>query len=359
MNDNENSRQLEGSHEKRRHHWPVVILGIATFTFLTGCTSIPTKEFESYKAAFNAAKGSAQDVITESQLRAESIATLPQNLTRADVKVKQLNDRTAALQARLDALELIGNYNETLADLAAGTDPAAIQGNVEGIRDGLSQFGFKQLTTLVGNASPYTAVIAQGISIIDDLIKQKKFKDAVIAGKGPITNIVQILADDADSIHTIEEQWISFESDKERDQLTDLKFRISDLVKDYTPSDDLTNAINRFIQAIGSLNDPPVADALKPKFTFGVKATGAADLEVIKGLADEAQQHVDAYNKTKAQIEAHKQMIAEYKQLLLKVNQAIATLDSAVHGNRVAAAQSFIDQVLKLRKAILAVQNTK
>jgi len=334
---------------------PAMILLICV---LAACVSIPTSEFNGYLNSFNSAKSSAQDFILQAKVAAETVANSPDNPARPNERVEKLNERLAALDARLAALDLISDYNNILTSLASGSDPKAIQGQIEGFRDTLSSFGFSKLVSLGSKASPYTAAIAEAVSLIDDLIKKQKFKQAIEAGQKPIIGILQILQEDADNLHEIEAQLIQLKRDAEETQLRKTQVRLKNLVAQYQSSPDLDRIISRYGETLTALTDSPLAQERINK-PAGATAATPADLEVMQSLLDGVSQSVLALNRLTDSINAHQKVTDEYKKSLATTASALQNLNAAIKANQRAALVGFAEQALHLREALLKYQNTK
>ncbi len=336
----------------RKAALPLVLL------MLAGCVSVPTTEFNGYLNSFNLAKTSSQDFLLNAKLAAEFIANSPDNPASPTERVNKLGERRAALDARLDALELISDYNNILVSLASGADPKSVQSQIEGLRDGLSSFGFSKLTSLAGKVSPYTAVIAEAVSLIDDLIKKQKFKEAVRAGQRPILGLLEILQQDADSVQEIQAQLILLKRDSEETKLRKLQLRIKVLVSQYQRSPEVDRSVARYNEALAKLADSPLADN-KLDSPNGATAATPVDWAVVQTLVDEAAKQMEIFNQYSESVKAHQKVTDEYKKLLATTGSALQNLNAAIKSNQRAALIGFIQQSLQLRQSILELQHAK
>ena len=331
---------------------------VLVILMVSGCASIPTSEFNGYLSSFNVAKTSSQDLLLNAKLAAEFIANAPNNPDRPTDRVNKLGERRAALDARLAALELISDYNSALCSLASGADPKSVQGQIEGLRDGLSSFGFTKLTALVGKASPYTALIAEAVSLIDDLIKKQKFKQAIQAGEKPILGILEILQEDADSIHEIQSQLILLKRDIEETKLAKLRPRIAHLLNGYQSSVDLDRAVARYNDVVAKLGDSPLA-SIKLSNPSGQTSATPGELVVVQTLVDEASNAVEGYNQHNDEVAAHQKVVTEYKKMLATLGSSFKTIGAAIKSNQRAAIVGFVQQALQFRQSILELQHAK
>lgn len=345
------------------------LLAIATLLcvviILCGCATIPHKEFETYRSNFASAKSAAQDVILSAKIAAEIVAKSGDNRDGPNVRQEKLTDRITALDARLQALELISQYNEVLVDLASGTDPEAVVGNLTTLSSGLSSFGVSGLTKLVEEATPLFGVVSQTVAVIDDLIKKKKFKEAANAAQTPIIAIIEILQEDANSIHEIQEQLILLRQDKEYSAIVSLKKRLNNLANAYPQSDALNELIDSFNRRVITdlKDDQAIIDDLNITHTPATGGAAApantADLETMKTLVDQIEVGISAHNNYEDQVSAHHRLINEYKKVLTATANSFISLNTAVLSNQRAATTAFLANALNLRKAIIEYQEVK
>jgi hypothetical protein len=331
---------------------------ILLMCLFAGCVSVPTSEFNSYLNSFNSAKSTAQDFILQAKVAAETVANSPDNPARPNERVEKLNERRVALDTRLAALDLISEYNNILVALAEGSDPKAIEGQIEGFRDALSSFGFSKLASLGSKASPYTAAIAEAVRLIDDQIKKQKFKQAVEAGQKPIIGVLEILQEDADNIHEIEAQLIQLKRDLEETQLRKTQIRLKNLVATYQSSPDLDQIISRYEETLATLTDSPLAQN-KINNPAGAAMATAADLAILQSLLDNISHSILGFNRLTDAIKAHQKVTEEYKLSLASTASALQNLNAGIKMNQRAALVGFAEQALHLREALLKYQNTK
>jgi len=329
---------------------------------LAACAGVPQKEFEVYRSNFNTAKATAEDIILQAKLDAEQTAKLPANKDPVAERDRKLAERTAALDARLAALNLIAQYNAVLVALADGDDPAAVQSNLQNLSKGLSSFGSSKLTALVANAGPLAGMISQAVTIVDALIKQKKFRDATIQAQPAILGILHVLQEDADRIHAIQVQLVELRRDSDWNKVISLKKRLAKMANGYAKSSELDGVAGQYDKQIARIQPPPSEPTLfdldyAP--SGNTKATDA-EIEVMKGMVDEVTRHVDSYNAFGDEIEAHGKAISQYKALLDSVTLSFNAMSAAESSPQFeAVTQQVVKQGLALRQAVLGYQEAR
>jgi len=345
---------------ERAHRSYLLTITLLT-AFIAACTTIPTQELTTYQNNFSIAKTSVQEMILAAKIAAENVAQHPDNPDGLHVRQKKLGERNTALDARLAAVELIDEYNAALVSLASGVDPAAIEGNLNNIVEGLGAFDAAAFTDIVESVTPLVGAISQAISVIDDLVKQEKFKEAVSAAQEPVIGIITILIDDAGSIHEIEAQLIGFRQEEEYLQLTALRKRLLKSINTYKATDELTKLVKRSNELIKTLKsqDQSLIQDLQVKPTPGQRSPGLADIETVHTLVDQIGERIKNFNAFNDQILAHETLTEEYRNVLRATSSAFIKLNTAVRTNQRTGTVKFMESMLNLRKAALEYQEAK
>ena len=321
---------------------------------LTACSAIPKQEFSNYVTNFNSAKSTTQDIILGVWVTEES---------KNDGSYEQqamLEQKLKALNARLDALELISKYNNILVGLASGTDPAAVQSNLMNLSEGLSSFGSNSLSSLVKSAAPYGELIASAVTLIDNAIKANEFRNAVQEAYKPVVGIVDILLQDADDLFEIQIQYLSDDLDPERDQIIDLRFDFQDFVNTLNSSEDVNTEISNYNNSIKLMNVKPEK---RPDLIVHLPGSShnadASDYNMLKLLSSQTSEHINKYNNIIDQINALNNVKVEYKNVLKSTSQAFKNLNFAIQHEQYVLPTDFIIDVLALRKSYLKLQEAK
>lgn len=337
---------------------------LAAVILLVSCQTIPTQEFDAYLAHFQTAKTATEDVILKARIRAKTIADDPRNRDITSVRAKQLKNRQAALQARLEALSVIDSYNRVLTGLASGRPPEDIASDMVSFSDGLSEFNVDGISDLVDAGSPYLGLISEAISLIDGYILAKQFGKVAAAGEKPVLGIVQVLVDDADNLVSIESQWIKLNyTDPHRKQINDIRKQIQRLALTIEANKGVDRVIvvtNAHLQRyrIDAAKKPPVIDndvdpSQKPV------AARASDIEVLKLLAARLGESVDEFNAGLDRIDAYEAMIVEYQGVLGSTSKSLVSLNRMIATGRPAAGVDLVTSVYRLRESYLALEEAQ
>ena len=321
---------------------------------LVGCSGIPRQDLENYVTNFNSAKSTTQDIILIVKLIAESESE------QSNEGAVALEEKINALDARLDALDLISNYNDILVSLASGTDPEAVYGSLQNLGNGLSSFGSKSISSLVENAMPYGELISQAVALIDNAIKAEQFKDAVNAAHKPIQGIIDILIQDSDDLFEIQEQSLSKRQDPERDKIIDLRFSFQELINSYSAEENIESLISEFNENLILMNVP--SEELPDQVEYlsgGTNNPDVADINTLKLLVNQLSVHIQNYNKIVEQLEAIADVKLQYQNLLQVTSESFENLNFAIQHEQYFLPIDLTIDVLNLRKAYLKLQEAK
>ncbi len=312
--------------------------------------------YETYRSNFNTARTASEEILITMKVRANQVAEHPDNPDGPNVRRQKLEERIAALDARLRAWELIAQYNDVLVSLASGTDPAAIENDLTSLANNLSTFGISSLTKLVEGASPVFGVISEAAAMIDDFIKKEKFKEAVTAAQKPILGIIDILREDSDDIIVIEEQLIMLKQDNEYMELARFVRRLRSMVNAYAQSEELDKLISQYNESIEQLkeDDRDIINELKISHRpfDNLADANAIDFETMKILVDQIDERISSYNALSDQVEALNALMKEYNELITATQNSFISFNTA-------ARNAFLSDVLNLRKALIKYRETK
>ena len=326
-------------------------------SFLPGC-AIPKATFRNYTENFTMVKTTAQQLYLHAGAIAENIADRPATEGTTTEKFKKLASRKAALESRLEALDLIDQYNRALTALASGTNPKQLQDDLTTLGNNLASFKATTILNLASKTSPYLAIVAQGITAIDNAIKRKNFTKIADEAQPPLIAILDILIEDVNSLQELFLQEIKQEQDPHREQLDSEASRFYKALKHLKLTDELNTLLNRHNEIRKKMMREEVKlITYKPDAEVSDPTLG--DIEALNILTDQTELNVIAYNKIEQRLMAQTAMIDEYKKTLQATKKAFITLNSETKTNRYAGTGEFIRQALELRKATLKIQGVQ
>lgn len=325
---------------------------------LSGCASVHQGTLNAYTSNFSSVYSQAQDLYLRSEIVAENIADRPETEGTVTNKVKDLEARKAALRARLAALDIINKYNGILSSLAIGESPANLKGQITQLQQGLTSFDVAPIAKLVQSAAPFLGVLSQGVALVEDAVMKNKLRVAITQAQRPISAILNILAEDADSLEDILGPELKRQQDPYRAQVDSLSRRFNARIKELKASsetDALLEKTNTARLSMNRNNDKPIqhrpsANAMDPT---------QSDLDSLTLLAVQVEMSAIEFKKLDAQIDAQHALLNTYKNTLAATKSAFIALESAVDASRIVATHDFIKQTLELKKAALQLREAK
>ncbi|MDX6768928.1 MAG: hypothetical protein SF051_05305 [Elusimicrobiota bacterium] len=325
---------------------------------VTGCGTVPQASFNSYLQSFSGVKANAEDLYLRSTLAAENIASRPEKEGTVAEKFKELENRKAALETGLAAVNLIDRYNSVLIALASGKSKESVQSDLTGLQQDLSSLNLQRITKMVEKAGPYLEVVSQGVALVEDTIKRKKFAEAVAAAQKPMAGIVDILIIDADNLEELLVQDIQREQDPYFKQIGSYGGRVNKRLKELKSTPEIVTLLGRVNQARVSLAHESVT-ALEPQAGESASTASSADLDALTVLAGQTESAALAYNKIEERVKAQRAVFREYKNALLATKRTFAALKDDTEAGRYAATRDFIQQARDLRMAALKLREAR
>ncbi|MCW8822690.1 MAG: hypothetical protein OQK63_01305, partial [Ignavibacteriaceae bacterium] len=260
----------------------------------------------------------------------------------------------------LAALDLIDKYNDVLVELASGTDPDAVRGSLQNISSGLSYFGTNSLTSLLSNVAPYGEIISQAVALIDNAIKENKFKEAVDAAQKPIQAIIDILQQDADDLFEIQVQTLGDKKDSYRDRIIELRFDFQDFVNTLENDNNVNSSIDEFNKVTRTMKTSN--DKLPDQINYSptnVRLPNSNDYNLLKVIYTQVDENVTEFNKIVTQFNAVEEVKTSYKEALTATSDAFKNLNFAIQNNQLVMPIDFAIYALNLSKAYLKYQEAK
>ncbi|KAF0125866.1 MAG: hypothetical protein FD189_1287 [Elusimicrobia bacterium] len=206
--------------------------------------------------------------------------------------------------------------------------------------------------------APFTEVISQGIALVENAVKKKKFRRAVLEAQRPLTGILDVLIADSDDLQDIFIQELERAQDPYRKQVDSCGSRFQRRLKEFRLTDGLEALLARHNQIRTRMRRSGVKQ-ITYQPTGSVADPTSADMEAMTLLVDQAELNVINYNYVEGKILAQISVFEEYRNVLGVTKQAFMALPAAINAAQFAATNSFIKQARDLRKAILKLQEAK
>ena len=342
--------------------WPVVV-SIALAVAAAGCTTVPTKEFASYRDAFAQARAAGEEVLLDygaasnqaQAINAQLASPQPrQRVASFDASSASRPTTADAVAVRMQAWDVVARYNDLLTDLAEGKAANELAGAVDGLSSSLAAF---PITSVALSATQVSGYLAPLKPLALEAVREKSRRDFVAAvGKGgDLINgtFLKLLRDDTKDFYAARKGLNDMAYEPLVNQVARIATRFDTLAKPLQDSPEVQQtrlALNAQLARLAPLSSgkpriPPV-DA-----STGSAVPTAVQVLQLETLTTTATGLVaDALAKD-AELEAYEKVLAAYVALLNQV-------ETSMHGLQLAAAQAQpgIPSGDKLESAVIALR---
>lgn len=323
-----------------------------------GCTTIPQGEFQNYRRSFDEARTQSQNVLADfaaarrekSNLVAQAESTTATTVTELPLEVRlglgKFDVRTPAggaedIEARLQAWEILDQYNRSLLALAAGRSPQEVEGAVNGLLAGLQKIPIKPLTDAIGDMVPYASVISGLIELIQKEVEARRFRSAVLAGAPLMRRFVECLLADANHFGSYREALFNLYFTRAEAEMIRQVGRFRSGLGQHSWEAAHTNAVNRLV---GRVNAARVLTSTGPSFTEvspnpGAAPPGAAigqdvNLVQLEVFATAIEARAATARELAARFIAYRELMNRYGQLLQELSRTQEALTQAATSGR-------------------------
>ena len=331
------------------------------------CTSVPIREFTSYKQVFAEARAAGEQVLFDYSAavkeyeQARKLQAGNSSATRAASALEidrpaNFDPATAAADAtklddvavRIRAWDTVQRYNDVLLSLAEGKSVAQVSAAVNGLMQSLATFPLDDIAQAAGMVSPYVAVLREVLALGEFERSRREFVSAVKKGapligvpireraetgdKKTFESFLKLLRDDAQNFFNIRKGLNDLAYDHIVDAAADLRRQYRTLLLDYksnTDLDKLTAAVNELLKAVS-------LPAIELSAAEKAQATGVATPLVFSQLVQIKAQigaQVAAARKKTGELTAYQSMTAAYVKLIDQVSASLLALLTAVESN--------------------------
>ncbi len=340
---------------------------VAFVLTMFACTSVPIREFTSYKQIFANARAAGEQVLFDYSAavkeyeQARKLQAGNTSGTRTATAIE--NDRpanidpitTAADAAKLDdvtvrirAWDAVQRYNDVLLSLAEGQSVAQVSAAVNGLMQSLATFPLEDIAKAAGTISPYIGVLKEVLTLAEFERSRRKFVAAVKKGapligvpiresaepgdKKTFQSFLKLLRDDAKNFFNIRQGLNDLAYDRIVDEAADLRRQYRILILDYKSNTDLEKLTTEFNELLKSVGLPAIelTESEKEQATEACTPLVYSQLVQIK---EQIGAKVDAARKKTGELTAYKTMVDAYAKLIDQVSASLFALLTAVESN--------------------------
>jgi hypothetical protein len=341
-----------------------VIASIALAVAAAGCTTVPTKEFASYKDAFAQARAAGEEVLLdygaasnqhEAMVAESASPQIRQRVATFDASSASRPTAADAVAVRMQAWDVVARYNDLLTDLAEGKSANELAGAVDGLSSSLAAFPIASVALSATQVSGYLAPLKP---LALEAVREKSRRDFVAAvGKGgDLINgtFLKLLRDDTKDFYAARKGLNDMAYEPLCNQIARIATRFDTLAKPLQDSPEIQQTRLALNAQLARL--PPLSSSGKPRVPPVDASAGSAvptpvQVLQLETLTTTATGLVDKALAKDAELEAYEKVLAAYVALLNQV-------ETSMHGLQLAAAQAQpgIPSGDKLESAVIALR---
>jgi len=356
------------------------LLGSRTFlisfavTVIAACTSLPTKDFTSYKEAFANARTAGESVILDygSAMKKEQIVRQSQKAATESKPTSGRNDNFNPIDAasvfteidhiavRIAAWEVVSRYNDVLTTLAEGKSAQEVAGTVDGLYESLTNFPLDKIAEATGSISPFINAFKTLVTASETERSKKQFITIVNEVGPKIRNgFLMFLIDDTKNYSNIRKTQNDREYRRFINQgVTPLSRRFKNLAEQYKPDDNVA-AITSEINALRKSIAIPGGDiSLQSSGSVKVTAMGLSQLEQIR---DDIKQNIEAAKAKTTELNNYQTMLVSYVKLIRQVDLSLQALERASDSAtvRIPSNESLVAVYIELRQSMQTYRDSR
>jgi hypothetical protein len=178
-----------------------------------GCTTVPQREFDAYRGAFEEVRLQGEQVLADYAAARQLRSNLTMHATfRANppANARPLSSRLGLerleastvrqpddIGVRLRAWEIVHAYNKALAAVAAGAATAETESSVNGFLSSLQEFPVNEVASMAAEAVPYAKVVSDLLAMLQKEIQARRFRQGILEAREPMKEFMALLRKDA------------------------------------------------------------------------------------------------------------------------------------------------------------------
>jgi len=337
---------------------------------LSGCTTLPTAQFTTYKETFTQARAASEDVLIDYAVMRKRRA----DLDRPSAQRKRLSniddtlsgsriDHIDHVAVRMNAWTVVARYNDLLTALAEGKGADTLVGAVDGLTSSLSGF---PTAAVAASAAEVTTFLAPLKPLLQEVYREKQrrqFLEAVAKGSDLIEGkFLNLLREDATSFYKAKYGLNELDFQPILDAISEQADLFDAALSGLDAADVTDHAIARFNAALDKL--PRRSDG-KPAVEPSKRANGgtgtptAAQLDGINRLITDTEELVARAVALDAELERYEQVLVRYGDLFRQLQGSLGALRAAAAETRPSLPrdENLQRSVILLREALAAYKD--
>lgn len=352
-----------------------LLLFVALFA---ACTTIPSKEFASYRDAFANARTAGEQVLLdhgvavkehqrnleEKQAQTPASSKDERPVEFDPEKVLDNDDSDDAIIIRMQAWDVIARYNDVLTGLAEGKSVAQVTAAVDGLFESLSSFPIEAVGSALGPVGPFIGALKVLLAKAEQERARREFINAVEIGaplieKNPKKkgsdnlSFLDLLEEDIRDFYRIHKALNDRVFERILDAVADLRDECSTLAKLYKPTDELRAETQEINDLIASVDIEETIEKIQLEDTAAKVYTPIIHSQIVR-LKGQIAERVNAAKQKTAELLAYREMLASYVKLLSQMSRSLKELRLAAENTTqtLPPVEDLVSVYIKLRQAI-------
>ncbi len=342
---------------------------------VTGCTTIPGREFATYKDSFAKGRSAGETVVLDygvavsqfEEIKAKRAAAKPEQRKRgapfdpgAEAKKSAPVDHVLV---RMQAWDVVARYNDLLTALAEGKSADELAAAVEGLSASLNSFPLKAIAASAAEVSGYLAPLKALALEAAREHSRRQFVEAV--GKGaPLINdkFIVLLREDAADFYRVRAGLNDLEIAALAESANATGVRLADLAASFQASREADAAMASFNADVERL--PMLVGGVRLVAPVKSVPRGTATLSPeakaqIASLAQDGKTQLGKVAAKDDELNAYRQVLIAYLALLNELERSLRNLQIAAEQAQPAipSAADLERAVIMLREAYMAYQD--
>jgi hypothetical protein len=335
---------------------------------MAGCTQIPTKEFTSYKEAFNNARSAGEQVIldygaalNEDQRDRESRQPVAATNESKDSVPREFKTSDIATQdkardvilVRMLAWDVVARYNDVLTGLAEGRSARELTIGVEGLVDSLESFPIEEVTEKIGSIAPFMGVLQSVLSMAAQERSRQVFMELLDEGAPLIQNkFIKLLRDDEEDFYDVRLGLRDRAFSRQRDQLGNHAEDFYNLMKEYKETPNLKSVTAKAKAVLDEFVGSKQANMMKPNPDARKIVTPLVESQ-LNELLSNMEAKARKMEAIDAELLAYRQMLFNYDNMIIEVSDTLNKLEQEARNDsmRLPSTKDLINVYIDLQQA--------
>ena len=347
------------------HFIPPLIVGL--FAFIVAGCAVQRESVSAFAHDIAAARVAYEELLLEARADARQWAQEPAYSADAAARSTQLRGLESAIETRLAALRVVTAYAELLAALAQGGEPA----DAGALSAALNALQHSVLARVAERAVPHANAVAQGLALIDDLLRRRQFRGVVERGGPVIHQLINLMKSDVDDLHGLLADHGEFQRHRLRQRAGEVSRLIHAAAAETkmrttlagSRGEALRDRLDLALTSMGMSRSPWSVDpAPLSSKRSGTKATapasrgGAAALVTLDAAVGRVEAIAEAHARWIARVAAHRAAVDACVALLDQADGAMFALAQNLNRPSPDAAMDLAARVLSLRQAMVELR---